>query len=89
MSVADVRLNGNFKEEMGSLLILGLNCCNPNPNNRYSIKLVLKVLSGKANAHKLSREIPAFAWPAPSPPFLENQDCLARHDNMFSAFSSR
>ncbi|KAL9336234.1 hypothetical protein Peur_070722 [Populus x canadensis] len=68
---ADPRLDGIFKnEEMECVLILGLACCHPNPNDRPSMKTVLQVLTGEAPPPDVPAERPVFMWP-PKPPSFE------------------
>ncbi|KAJ6425925.1 hypothetical protein OIU84_026492 [Salix udensis] len=69
---ADARLDGIFKkEEMERVLILGLACCHPNPNDRPSMKAVLEVLTGEAPPPDVPAERPVFMWPPKPPSFTE------------------
>ncbi|KAJ6756408.1 BINDING PROTEIN putative-RELATED [Salix purpurea] len=69
---ADARLDGIFKkEEMERVLILGLACCHPNPNDRPSMKTVLEVLTGEAPLPDVPAERPVFMWPPKPPSFKE------------------
>uniref|UniRef100_A0A6N2N5E3 Protein kinase domain-containing protein n=1 Tax=Salix viminalis TaxID=40686 RepID=A0A6N2N5E3_SALVM len=69
---ADARLDGIFKkEEMERVLILGLACCHPNPNDRPSMKAVLEVLTGEAPPPDVPAERPVFMWPPQPPSFTE------------------
>ncbi|VVB13486.1 unnamed protein product [Arabis nemorensis] len=65
MEAADPRMGSLFaEEEMRSVLLLGLACCHPNPNQRPSMKTVLKVLTGESSPPDVPTERPAFVWPA-------------------------
>ncbi|KAJ6287916.1 hypothetical protein OIU77_001133 [Salix suchowensis] len=71
---AGARLDGIFKkEEMERVLILGLACCHPNPNDRPSMKTVLEVLTGEAPLPDVPAERPVFMWP-PKPPSFTKWD---------------
>ncbi|KAL1196899.1 putative L-type lectin-domain containing receptor kinase S.5 [Cardamine amara subsp. amara] len=58
-------------EELKSVFILGLACCHPNPNQRPSMKTVLKVLTGETSPPEVPTERPAFIWPAVPPSFSD------------------
>ncbi|KAF2289502.1 hypothetical protein GH714_036691 [Hevea brasiliensis] len=81
LDAADQKLNGEFaEEEMECLLILGLACCNPNPEQRPSMKTVLQVLTGEAPVPEVPAEMPAFVWPTMPAPVKES-DCLSLEAN--------
>ncbi|XP_058748507.1 probable L-type lectin-domain containing receptor kinase S.5 [Vicia villosa] len=63
-----------FKEEVEIVLILGLACCHPNPNERPSIQTVLMVLTGEASPPIVPVERPSFVWPAMPSIFKEGED---------------
>ncbi|KAF3442651.1 hypothetical protein FNV43_RR16567 [Rhamnella rubrinervis] len=63
LDAADSRLKEFDEEEMVHVLTLGLACCHPNPQERPSMRTVLKVLTGEADPPMVSTEIPAFMWP--------------------------
>nr|AFN53637.1 putative ATP-binding protein [Linum usitatissimum] len=89
MNAADARLNGDFNaEEMACVLILGLACCHPNPNNRPSMKFVLKVMAGEAEAPELPLERPAFVWP-PLPPSFKDKIYKGSQVTLFTELSGR
>ncbi|KFK25062.1 hypothetical protein AALP_AA8G061600 [Arabis alpina] len=72
MEAADPRMESLFvEEEMRSVLLLGLACCHPNPNQRPSMKTVLKVLTGETSPPDVPTERPAFVWPAMPPSFSD------------------
>ncbi|CAL9243467.1 unnamed protein product [Arabidopsis halleri] len=72
MDAADSGMGSLFdKEEMKSVLLLGLACCHPNPNQRPSMKTVLKVLTGETSPPDVPTERPAFVWPAMPPSFSD------------------
>ncbi|XP_010452614.1 PREDICTED: probable L-type lectin-domain containing receptor kinase S.5 [Camelina sativa] len=64
------------EEEMKSVLLLGLACCHPNPNQRPSMKTVLKVLTGETSPPDVPTERPAFMWPAMPPSFSDTEYSL-------------
>ena len=70
LDAADSRLKEFDEEEMVHVLILGLACCHPNPQERPSMRTVLKVLTGEADPPMVSIEVPAFVWP-PMPSFSD------------------
>ncbi|CAI8584666.1 unnamed protein product [Vicia faba] len=83
VSVVDKRISGCEKdeiemmksdEEVEIVLILGLACCHPNPNERPSIQTVLMVLNGEASPPIVPMERPSFVWPAMSSSFKEGED---------------
>ncbi|KAL1196900.1 putative L-type lectin-domain containing receptor kinase S.5 [Cardamine amara subsp. amara] len=72
MNAADPRMESVFnEEEMKSILLLGLACCHPNPNERPSTKTVLKVLTGETSPPDVPTERPAFVWPVMPPSFSD------------------
>lgn len=72
MEAADPRMGSLFaEEELKSVLLLGLACCHPNPNQRPSMKTVLKVLTGETSPPYVPTERPAFVWPAMPPSFSD------------------
>ncbi|WZZ22962.1 hypothetical protein YC2023_124349 [Brassica napus] len=72
MDAADPRMGSSFNvDEMKSVLLLGLACCHPNPNQRPSMKTVLKVLTGETSPPDVPTERPAFVWPAMPPSFSD------------------
>ncbi|CAH8312584.1 unnamed protein product [Eruca vesicaria subsp. sativa] len=69
---ADPRMGSSFnEEEMKSVLLLGLACCHPNPNQRPSMRTVLMVLTGETSPPDVPTERPAFVWPAMPPSFSD------------------
>ncbi|CAN8237118.1 unnamed protein product [Cochlearia groenlandica] len=77
MDAADPGMESLFdKEEMKNVLLLGLACCHPNPNERPSMKMVLKVLTGETSPPDVPIERPAFVWPAMPPSFSDNEYSL-------------
>uniref|UniRef100_A0A1J3DJW7 non-specific serine/threonine protein kinase n=1 Tax=Noccaea caerulescens TaxID=107243 RepID=A0A1J3DJW7_NOCCA len=65
IDAADPGMGSLFnEEEMKSVLLLGLACCHPNPNQRPSMKTVLSVLTGETSPPDVPTERPAFVWPA-------------------------
>ncbi|CAA7026850.1 unnamed protein product [Microthlaspi erraticum] len=65
MEAADPGMASLFDEkEMKTVLLLGLACCHPNPNQRPSMKTVLSVLTGETSPPDVPTERPAFVWPA-------------------------
>nr|TKR84177.1 putative L-type lectin-domain containing receptor kinase S.5 [Populus alba] len=88
---ADPRLDGIFKnEEMECVLILGLACCHPNPNDRPSMKTVLQVLTGEAPPPDVPAERPVFMWPPNPPSFKEWGNSIIGGDlSPFSELSGR
>lgn len=72
MDAADPGMESLFdEEEMKSVLLLGLACCHPNPNQRPPMKTVLKVLTGETSPPDVPTERPAFVWPAMPPSFSD------------------
>ncbi|OMP07816.1 hypothetical protein COLO4_07026 [Corchorus olitorius] len=66
--VLDSRINEDAdKEQIKSVLMLGLACCHPNPYERPSMKSVLKVLTGEVEPPEVAVEKPAFMWPVSVP----------------------
>ncbi|WJX17712.1 hypothetical protein P8452_07594 [Trifolium repens] len=63
-----------LEEEIEIVLILGLACCHPNPNQRPSMKTVLMVLNGEISPPNVSLDRPAFVWPAMPSSFKEGED---------------
>ncbi|CAN8298467.1 unnamed protein product [Cochlearia groenlandica] len=63
-------------EEMKSVLLLGLACCHPNPNQRPPMRTVLKVLTGETSPPDVPTERPAFVWPAMPPSFSDTDYSL-------------
>jgi hypothetical protein len=88
---ADPRLDGIFKnEEMECVLILGLACCHPNPNDRPSMKTVLQVLTGEAPPPDVPAERPVFMWPPKPPSFKEwGNSIIGGELSPFSEISGR
>jgi serine/threonine protein kinase len=63
-----------WEEEIEIVLVLGLACCHPNPNERPSMKTVLMVLNGEASPPIVPMERPSFVWPAMPSSFKEGED---------------
>ncbi|XP_045788408.1 probable L-type lectin-domain containing receptor kinase S.5 [Trifolium pratense] len=63
-----------WEEEIEIVLVLGLACCHPNPNERPSMKSVLMVLNGEASPPIIPMERPSFVWPAMPSSFKEGED---------------
>ncbi|KAK2454487.1 putative L-type lectin-domain containing receptor kinase S.5 [Trifolium repens] len=80
VSVVDKRINCEedervkWEEEIEIVLVLGLACCHPNPNERPSMKTVLMVLNGEASPPIVPMERPSFVWPAMPSSFKEGED---------------
>ncbi|RWR78547.1 Protein kinase domain-containing protein [Cinnamomum micranthum f. kanehirae] len=63
LEAVDQRLKGEFDvEQMERVLKLGLACCHSNPNERPSMKVALRVLTGEASLPDPPIERPAFIW---------------------------
>ncbi|CAJ2673034.1 unnamed protein product [Trifolium pratense] len=58
-------------EEVETVLVLGLACCHPNPNERPSMKTVLMVINGEVSPPNVPMERPVFVWPAAMPSCLK------------------
>ncbi|XP_058748447.1 probable L-type lectin-domain containing receptor kinase S.5 [Vicia villosa] len=78
-------------EEIEIVLILGLACCHPNPNERPSMKTVLMVLKGEASPPTVPMERPAFVWPAIPSSFKDGEDSSLINGTLtpFSQLSGR
>ncbi|WJX17721.1 hypothetical protein P8452_07601 [Trifolium repens] len=63
-----------WEEEIEIVLVLGLACCHPNPNERPSMKTVLMVLNGEVSPPNVPMERPSFVWPAMPSSFKEGED---------------
>ncbi|KAF2307770.1 hypothetical protein GH714_031580 [Hevea brasiliensis] len=89
LDAADSRLEGDFATgDMECVLILGLACCHPNPHKRPSMKIVLQVLKGEAEAPPVPNERPAFMWP-PLPPSFKELDISLGQLSPFSELGGR
>jgi serine/threonine protein kinase len=80
-SVVDQRISSEENEvervkweEMEIVLVLGLACCHPNPNERPSMKTVLMVLNGEVSPPIVPMERPSFVWPAMPSSFEHCED---------------
>ncbi|XP_019071841.1 probable L-type lectin-domain containing receptor kinase S.5 [Vitis vinifera] len=68
LDVLDLRLNGVFhKEQTEYALMLALSCCHPNPYQRPSMRIALRVLTGEVDPPVIPIEKPPFVWPATPP----------------------
>ncbi|KAJ9675984.1 hypothetical protein PVL29_024794 [Vitis rotundifolia] len=68
LDVVDLRLNGVFhKEQTEYALMLALSCCHPNPYQRPSMRIALRVLTGEVDPPVIPIEKPPFVWPATPP----------------------
>ncbi|WJX11297.1 hypothetical protein P8452_01925 [Trifolium repens] len=81
VSVVDQRISSEENEvervkweEMEIVLVLGLACCHPNPNERPSMKTVLMVLNGEVSPPIVPMERPSFVWPAMPSSFEHCED---------------
>ncbi|GAU37516.1 hypothetical protein TSUD_21210 [Trifolium subterraneum] len=79
VSAVDKRINYEENErvkweEVEIVLVLGLACCHPNPNERPSMNTVLMVLNGEASPPNVPLERPAFVWPAMPSSFKHGED---------------
>ncbi|XP_010665452.1 probable L-type lectin-domain containing receptor kinase S.5 [Vitis vinifera] len=74
LDVVDLRLNGVFhKEQTEYALMLALSCCHPNPYQRPSMRIALRVLTGEVDPPVIPIEKPPFVWPA-TPPVSFRED---------------
>ncbi|KAL6318130.1 hypothetical protein AAG906_035635 [Vitis piasezkii] len=74
LDVVDLRLNGVFhKEQIEYALMLALSCCHPNPYQRPSMRIALRVLTGEVDPPVIPIEKPPFVWPA-TPPVSFRED---------------
>ncbi|WJX17720.1 hypothetical protein P8452_07600 [Trifolium repens] len=73
VSAADKRISYE-EEEVETVLVLGLACCHPNPNERPSMKTVLMVLNGEVSPPNVPMERPSFVWPALPSSFKQGED---------------
>ncbi|CAI8602229.1 unnamed protein product [Vicia faba] len=78
-------------EEVVIVLIFGLACCHPIPNERPSMKTVLMILNGEASPPTVPLEKPAFVWPAMPSSFKEGEDGFLINGTLtpFSQLSGR
>jgi serine/threonine protein kinase len=81
VSVVDQRITSEDNEvervkweEIEIVLVLGLACCHPNPNERPSMKTVLMVLNGEVSPPIVPMERPSFVWPAMPSSFKHCED---------------
>ncbi|KAK2454485.1 putative L-type lectin-domain containing receptor kinase S.5 [Trifolium repens] len=81
VSVVDQRISSEENEvetvkweEIEIVLVLGLACCHPNPNERPSMKTVLMVLNGEVSPPIVPMERPSFVWPAMPSSFEHCED---------------
>ncbi|WJX17713.1 hypothetical protein P8452_07595 [Trifolium repens] len=81
VSVVDQRISSEENEvervkweEIEIVLVLGLACCHPNPNERPSMKTVLMVLNGEVSPPAVPMERPSFVWPAMPSSFKHCED---------------
>ncbi|KAK2400712.1 putative L-type lectin-domain containing receptor kinase S.5 [Trifolium repens] len=81
VSVVDQRISSEENEvervkweEIEIVLVLGLACCHPNPNERPSMKTVLMVLNGEVSPPAVPMERPSFVWPAMPSSFKHCKD---------------
>ncbi|CBI39299.3 unnamed protein product, partial [Vitis vinifera] len=74
LDVVDLRLNGvSHKEQTEYALMLALSCCHPNPYQRPSMRIALRVLTGEVDPPVIPIEKPPFVWPA-TPPVSFRED---------------
>lgn len=72
--VVDVRLEGEFDRTEGErVLMLALACCHPNPYQRPSMGIALRVLTGEIDPPLIPFDKPVFMWPPTAPPSF-NED---------------
>ncbi|WCJ34025.1 Concanavalin A-like lectin protein kinase family protein [Euphorbia peplus] len=89
ISAVDPKLDGEFQaSDMECVLVLGLACCHPNPNNRPSMKSVLQVLKGETPSPQVPTERPAFTWP-PLPLSVKGLDISLGQNTQSSQLSGR
>ncbi|WJX11292.1 hypothetical protein P8452_01920 [Trifolium repens] len=90
VSVADKRISYE-EEEVETVLVLGLACCHPNPNERPSMKTVLMVLNGEISPPNVPMERPAFVWPVMPSSFKHGEDSSLVNGTLtpFSQLSGR
>ncbi|WJX11299.1 hypothetical protein P8452_01926 [Trifolium repens] len=90
VSAADKRISYE-EEEVETVLVLGLACCHPNPNERPSMKTVLMVLNGEISPPNVPMERPAFVWPAMPSSFKHGEDSSLVNGTLtpFSQLSGR
>jgi serine/threonine protein kinase len=90
VSAADKRISYE-EEEVETVLVLGLACCHPNPNERPSMKTVLMVLNGEISPPNVPMERPAFVWPAMPSSFKHGEDSSLVNGSLtpFSQLSGR
>lgn len=73
VEAADPRLNGEFAvEEMNRMLLLGLNCANPDFSVRPSMRRALQMLSHEADMLSLSRKKPSLTFSSDLPVTLQD-----------------
>ncbi|XP_045805975.1 probable L-type lectin-domain containing receptor kinase S.5 [Trifolium pratense] len=99
VSVVDKRIDyeeneverAKWEEEVKIVLVLGLACCHPNPNERPSMKTVLMVLNGEASPPIVPNERPSFVWPAMPSSFKQGEDSSLINGTLtpFSQLSGR
>lgn len=66
LDAADPRLLGRFeREEMECMLLVGMACSHPNPQERPTMRQVMQILNKDASAPLMPLFKPAFVWPAP------------------------
>jgi serine/threonine protein kinase len=90
VSAADKRISYE-EEEVETVLVLGLACCHPNPNERPSMKTVLMVLNGEISPPNVPMERPAFVWPVMPSSFKHGEDSSLVNGSLtpFSQLSGR
>lgn len=64
LNAVDPTLVAGEEAVMCRMLLLGLGCCHPNPNNRPCMRTVLQILDGEAPPPVVPNERPAFTWPS-------------------------
>lgn len=65
LDAADPRLNEFDKDEMICMLLVGMACSHPNPQERPTMRQVLQILTKDAPPPLMPLFKPAFVWPAP------------------------
>lgn len=66
LDAADPRLNEFDSDEMKCMLLVGLACSHPNPQERPTMRQVLQILTKDAPPPLMPLFKPAFVWPAPN-----------------------
>ncbi|KAJ8774148.1 hypothetical protein K2173_009579 [Erythroxylum novogranatense] len=74
LEAVDKKLHNDYvAEEAERLLLLGMSCCNPNPNMRPEAQAISQMISGSRAVPHVPYFKPAFMWP-PLPEDLEAKE---------------